>query len=159
MLPPIVFASLADGALNPAPIPGHWIIEGMPKAHARRLSASADGTSSTVAWSCTPGRFNWYYTVDETLYIVSGEVFVSDEKGGIRRLAAGDMAYFPAGSHSVWHVTDTVHKIAFCRHAMPRTFGLVLRAWNKLSRIFLGVPEAGGALEANPVDSAQATAA
>ena len=43
----------------------------------------------------------------------------------------GDMAFFPAGSHSVWQVTKTVRKLAVCRHSMPRPFGFVLRAWNK----------------------------
>jgi hypothetical protein len=26
-----------------------------------------------MAWSCTPGRFEWHYAVDETVHIISGE--------------------------------------------------------------------------------------
>ena len=85
-----------------------------------------------MAWSCTPGRFEWHYAVDETVHIISGEVLVTDENGKIHRLGPGDMAFFPAGSHSVWQVTKTVRKLAVCRHSLPRPFGFVLRAWNKL---------------------------
>ena len=49
-----------------------------------------------MAWSCSAGRFNWHYTVDETVHIISGEVFVTDHKGETHRLGPGDMAFFPA---------------------------------------------------------------
>src|ERR1700686_4607215 len=58
-----------------------------------------DGTSSGMAWACTGGRFDWYYALNETVPIISGEVFVTDENGKIHRLGPGDMAFFPAGSH------------------------------------------------------------
>ncbi len=129
---PVVFAAPADIELAPDPICSHWIIEGTPQARSKCLAKSADGTSSVVAWSCTAGRFNWRYAVDETLHIVSGEVFVTDEKGEIRRLGPGDMAFFPAGSRSIWHVPEEVRKLAVCRHSMPRPFGIMLRVWNKV---------------------------
>jgi hypothetical protein len=88
-----------------------------------------------MAWSCTPGRFHWHYSVDETLHIISGEVFVTDADGAQRRLGPGDMVFFPAGSSSLWHVTQEVKKLAFCRHSMPRPLGFSLRAWNKLKSI------------------------
>ena len=91
-----------------------------------------------MAWSCTAGRFNWHYTVDEALHIISGEVFVTDDKGQTRRLGPGDMVFFPAGSRSIWHVPNEVSKIAFCRHSMPRPFGTLLRTWNKLVRRLTG---------------------
>ena len=80
MSKPVVFAAPADVELGPAPIPPDWIIEGKPQARSKRLAMSADGTSSVMAWSCTAGRFNWHYTVDETLHLISGEVFVTDER-------------------------------------------------------------------------------
>ena len=126
----VAFADPADVVLAPAPIPANWIIQGAPQARSKCVARSADGTSSVVVWSCTAGRFQWSYTVDETLHILSGEVFVTDENGGMRRLGAGDVAYFPAGSRSVWHVTKEVRKLAVCRHSMPPLLGLVLRIWN-----------------------------
>jgi hypothetical protein len=101
-----------------------------------------------MAWSCTPGRFEWHYAVDETVHIISGEVFVTDEHGKVHRLGPGDMAFFPAGSHCVWRVTKEVRKLAVCRHSMPRPFGLALRAWNKVVHRLTGFPTGGG-LEAD----------
>jgi uncharacterized protein len=146
----VVFAAPASVELESAPIPEHWLIEGTPQARAKRLATSADGTSAIIAWSCTPGRFNWHYTVDEVLHIISGEVFVTDENGDNRRLGPGDMVFFPAGSSSVWHVTQEVRKLAICRHAMPRPFGFALRALNKLIGILYGSPEDGEELDSAP---------
>lgn len=150
MSQPVVFAAPAEVELLPAPIPPHWVIEGAPRAHSKRLATSADGTSSVVAWSCTPGRFRWHYDVDETLHIISGEIFVTDEKGQSRRLGAGDMVFFPAGSTSLWHVTKDVRKLAFCRHAVPPPIGFALRAWKKLAAILSAPDEDSNPLAASP---------
>jgi len=152
---PFVFAVPAEVELLPAPIPAHWIVEGAPQARAKRLAMSADGTSSVMAWSCTPGRFTWHYAVDETLHIISGEVLVTDENGHSRRLGPGDMVFFPAGSVSNWHVTEEVRKLAFCRHSMPRLFGLALRAWNKLAAILGGPAEDANPLEVEPAANSE----
>ena len=85
-----------------------------------------------MAWSCTAGRFIWCYKVDEMLHVISGEVFVTDENGAVRRLGPGDMAFFPAGARSVWHVPYEVRKLAMCRHKMPQPLGIMVRAWNNL---------------------------
>jgi uncharacterized protein len=147
---PVVFAVPADVELEPAPIPAAWIIEGAPQARSKRLAYSADSTSTIMAWSCTPGRFDWYYTVDETLHIISGEVFVTDEKGATRRIGPGDMVFFPAGSRSTWHVTKEVRKLAVCRHSMPRPLGFALRAWNKLVDRITGFSGGVGGLDPQP---------
>jgi uncharacterized protein len=129
---PIVFACPAEIELAADPICPGWVIDGEPQARSRRLAESADGTSSVMAWSCTAGRFNWTYTVDETVHIIAGEVFVTDHNGQTHRLGPGDMAFFPAGSRSTWYVPVEVRKLAVCRHAMPRLFGTLLRIWNKV---------------------------
>jgi hypothetical protein len=144
---PVVFAAPANAVLDAAPLPATWVIEGTPQARAKRLATSPDGVAAVIAWSCSPGRFHWHYTVDEVLHIIEGEVVVTDDKGETRRLGPGDMAYFPAGSHSVWHVIQEVKKLAICRQSMPRTFGVALRAWNKLAAILAGPVEDEDALE------------
>ncbi len=111
---------------------------GLAAGASKRVAESADGTSSVMVWSCTAGRFNWHYSVEETLHIISGEVFVTDENGEVRRLGPGDMAFFPAGSRSTWHVPKEVLKLAVCRHSMPRPFGTLLRAWNKAVDVVTG---------------------
>ena len=140
---PVIFATPTDIELPSDPIRPNWVIEGSPQVRSKRVAESADGTSSVMVWSCTAGRFNWYYSVEETLHIISGEVFVTDEKGDVRRLGPGDMAFFPVGSRSIWHVPHQVLKLAVCRHRMPRPFGYLLRAWNKAVDIFTGF-SAGG---------------
>jgi len=143
-----VFAAPAEVELAPDPIPAHWIIEGTPQARAKRLAQSADGTSMIMAWSCTAGRFNWHYAADEMLHVISGEVFVTDENGAVRRLGPGDMTFFPAGSRSTWHVPHDVRKLAMCRHAMPRPFGLLLRACNRAIDLITGF----SAARAKPIE-------
>jgi hypothetical protein len=41
-------------------------------------------------------------------------------------------------------VTKTVRKLAVCRHGMPRPFGFVLRAWNKIFHRLTGFPTGSG---------------
>jgi uncharacterized protein len=152
---PVVFAAPADVELDPAPIPSDWIIEGNPQARSKRLAMSADGISTVMAWSCTAGRFKWHYAVDETIHLISGEVFVTDENGNVRRLGPGDMVFFPAGSVSTWDIPDHVRKLAVCRHSMPRLAGFALRAFNKLIGIVTG-SDGSLALESAPQSAAEA---
>lgn len=92
---PVVFAAPADIELDPDPIRADWVIEGNPQVRSKYLARSVDGASSVVAWSCTAGRFVWCYKVDEMLHVISGEVFVTDEKGMIRRLGPGRHGFLP----------------------------------------------------------------
>jgi uncharacterized cupin superfamily protein len=148
-MPPITIAPPANVDLSSAPIPAGWILAGAPEARSRQLARSQDGACSVMAWSCTAGRFTWHYTVDEMVHIISGEVFVTNEKGEECRLGPGDMAFFPAGSRSTWQVPVEVRKLAVCRQAMPLPFGFALRAWNKLSRILTEIfwPSEDGAVD------------
>ena len=95
-------------------------------------------------------------SVDEFLHIISGEVFVTDEKGNSRRLGPGDMALFPAGGHSIWHVPREVKKLAICRQHMPGPFGFALRAWNKFVAILRGPDELVGQLDGEAAGRAEA---
>ena len=144
------FAVPAEAELLPAPIPAHWIVEGAPQASSKRLATSVDGTTSVIVWSCTPGRFHWHYDVDEILHIISGEVFVTDEKGQSRRLGPGDVVFFHAGSSSLWHVTKEVNKLAICRHNLPWPLGFALRVWRKLAGILSRPAHSAAVLESGP---------
>ena len=53
----------------------------------------------------------------------------------MRTLRPGDVAFFPSGSVTLWHVETYVRKLAFCRHAMPVPLGFALRAFNKLKAL------------------------
>jgi hypothetical protein len=121
--------------LNPSPINPNWILDGNPVSCNKVLSSSADGTASTVIWDCTAGRFNWFYGIDETLYVIEGSVVIKDVTGVARRLGVGDMVYFPAGSHAEWSVEDYVRKVAFCRASLPRPLVFAKRGYRLLKRV------------------------
>ena len=144
MLNPIVLETAAAMELLPEPIPQDWILSGNPEATSKKLAKSDDFTSYIMVWDCTPGRFTWHYTKDETLVVVSGEVFITRENGQERRLGPGDFAFFPNGSSATWRVTERLRKVAVVRETMPRPLGLVLRG-------FKGVLRRAGLAGASPL--------
>src|SRR5438093_13032975 len=101
----IVMATAATADLVPAPIPAGWILQGAPEATKKQLVRSDDLNSYIVAWECTPGRLTWHYSADETLVLISGEAFFTNEEGEERWIAPGDLALFPSGSCINWRVT------------------------------------------------------
>ena len=151
---PVVIASTTEAELTPVPIPADWVIEGTPQVRSKLLTKTSDRAAAAIVWACSAGRFHWHYDVDEFLHIMSGEVFVTDEKGNVRRLGPGDMAFFPAGGHSIWHVTQEIKKLAICKQPMPALLGFALRAWNKLVAILYGPAEHGGQLDSEKAGSA-----
>jgi uncharacterized protein len=107
-------------ALSPAPINPDWILDGAPVTRAQQIYRSRDGAADTFIWECTAGRFNWFYTVDETVFLIEGSVVVRDEAGTYNHLQAGSTIFFPAGSRAEWFVQKYVRKIAFCRVPLTR---------------------------------------
>jgi uncharacterized cupin superfamily protein len=131
---PIVLETAASLELAPEPIPKDWILGGNPEATSKKVAKSADYTSYIMVWDCTPGRFTWHYNKDETLVVVSGEVFIANDAGVERRLGPGDFAFFPGGSSATWRVTDRLRKVAVVRETMPRPLGLVIRGFKGVLR-------------------------
>jgi len=123
---PIVLETAAAAELDPEPIPKDWILSGAPVATGKKLAKSWDLTSYVMVWDCTPGSFNWHYNKDETLVVLTGEVFISEGDGQERRLGPGDLAFFPGGTSAKWRVTERVRKVAVVRETMPRPLGLLL---------------------------------
>lgn len=111
--------------LQPDPIPQEWILEGNPTARRRQLVGSSDNLSSTHMWDCSAGRFNWYYTTDEVIYVLEGSVVVEDAAGVRRRLGAGDIFLFPAGTRFHWTVPHYIRKIAFLHRPLSRKMRLL----------------------------------
>lgn len=123
--------------VNPA-----WVLEGNPVARIEHLSSSADGTASTYFWDCTAGRFNWFYTFDETLHILEGSMTLKFPDGRSQYVSAGDIVFFPNGSRAEWIVDEYVRKLAFCRTALP---GFLVGARDALRRVKrFGRPAASG---------------
>jgi uncharacterized cupin superfamily protein len=93
----IVISAAASADFELAPISSGWILSGTPEARNKLLARSHDHTSSIIVWECTAGCFNWHYSEDETVVVISGEVFITIESGEECRLGQGDMGFFPAG--------------------------------------------------------------
>lgn len=124
---PFVASRLDGKELQPAPIEPSWILAGDPQARCVEHHASGDGDSITAVWDCTAGTFRWRFGWDETVVILEGEVHVTAQDGTERRLVAGDMAYFRAGSEADWHVENYVRKVAFLRRPMPPLVSMAIR--------------------------------
>ena len=120
------------------PIQPEWILEGKPIARLTLLSSSADGTASTYFWDCTAGRFNWFYSFDETFHILEGEVSLKGPNGASRRVAVGDTVFFPKGSSAEWTVDKYVRKLAFCRTPVPAYLTYARGIARRLKRIVRG---------------------
>lgn len=114
-------------SLSPAPIPGDWILAGKPLARCRRLAGSTDGLGATLMWDCTAGRFHWYYSADETVYLVEGSITVVDSAGQLTHLKAGDTFLFPKGTRFEWTVHNYVRKVAFVHQPVSRKVRLLMR--------------------------------
>jgi len=131
----IVIAATGTTDFAPAPISPDWVLNGTPTTRSKKLARSHDRTSDVMVWDCTAGRFTWHYNKDETLVVLSGEAFVTNENGQEHRIGPGDVVFFPAGTSSRWHVPNYIKKVAFLRHTMPRSLGFGVLAWNLLLRI------------------------
>jgi uncharacterized cupin superfamily protein len=121
--------------LKPSPIEPSWIIEGNPEARSHLLSTSACGTATTLIWSCTEGKFNWYYDLDETIMILEGSTVIESDGMPPKRYGAGDVVFFREGAHAKWHIDKYVKKVAFLRQTNPVGLGYAIRAINKLKRV------------------------
>ena len=119
-------------ALDPAPIPEGWILEGTPEARGKVLSCGSDEMAFTVMWDCTAGRFNWFYDIDETVCIMEGSVTVRDAAGHSTTLKPGDTFFFPAGTQFHWTVPRSVRKIAFIHIPMSHKMRLARRIYHSL---------------------------
>src|SRR6202020_3124140 len=109
----LITVGTCSAKFAPNPIQAGWILDGSPVARADLLSSSADGTASTYFWDCTAGRFNWFYSFDETFHILEGEVTLKDPAGNSRRVTVGDTVFFPVGPSAEWTVDKYAQKLAF----------------------------------------------
>lgn len=124
------FSALME--LQSAPINPAWILEGTPTARNRLIAYSTDTFGWTMLWDCTAGKFNWHYTLDETVHIIEGSVTITDTDGTTFTLTPGDIAFFPTGSTAHWHVETYVRKVAYCQKPVPPIANLPLRAARKI---------------------------
>jgi hypothetical protein len=101
---------ITDASLSPWPLPVEWVQEGSPDASGAVLSKSPDARIVRGVWRCTPGRFNWVFSYDETLVVLQGRATIELDTGEVVEIGPGDMAFFGRGHSSTWTVHETVLK-------------------------------------------------
>lgn len=131
----IVTATLAEVELEPSRIPPDWILAGTPENRSKMLMRTHDWTSIIVVWECTSGSYRWRYSQDETLVVLSGEGFMTNEKGEEHRFGPGDMGFFPAGTTCTWRHPHHFRKVAVLKESLWRPLGFYIKVWRKLLRV------------------------
>jgi uncharacterized protein len=101
---------IQDAPLASWPLPAEWVLEGTPEASGMVLSKSDDARIVRGIWQCTPGRFRWNFSYDETLVVLAGSATVLLENGEEVSFGAGDMVFFARGQWSTWTIHQTVRK-------------------------------------------------
>jgi len=119
MTQPLIPTASAPLELPPMPIDPAWIQEGTPTARGTVLTQSKDKLLSSGFWSCTAGKFKWVFSWDEFVYVLEGEVTIREEGGATHTLRAGDVAHFPRGLTTHWHVPKFVRKFFTLRTPEP----------------------------------------
>jgi uncharacterized cupin superfamily protein len=115
---PVTIAKLAE-PLPSIILPQHEILEGEPRAGGQFTAESADGNASAGFWSCGVGRYQFQFDYDEFVYLIRGEIMIT-ELGGVGSnatytLRAGDTAHFPQGVTTIWQITQPVLKYFVAR--------------------------------------------
>ena len=107
--------SLTAAPMVPVVIDPSWVIDGVPVMRAAVFSSSRDGKELSGIWECDgPTKFEWHFGTDEAIYVLEGAVTV-EVGGATRAFGPGDIAFFPAGTASLWNVPVHVKK-AFTLH-------------------------------------------
>lgn len=134
----LLSATLADVKLEPGSIPSEWLISGQPETRSKFLGKTRDRLAYIILWECGAVSYKWHYPDDEAYIVLSGEGFMTDEKGVEHRFGPGDVAFFPAGTNATWRHPDHFRKVAVHKNPIWPPLALALKAWNKLFRM-LGI--------------------
>lgn len=132
----LVSATLADVKLEPGSIPPEWLLSGQPETRSKFLGRTADRLGYAMLWECGAVSYKWHYRNDEAYIVLSGEGFMTDEKGVEHRFGPGDVAFFPAGTKSTWRHPDHFRKVAVLKDSIWPPLAYALKAWNRLIHLF-----------------------
>ncbi len=71
---------------------------------------NAMGVFEWSIWEKEASTFPWFYSEQETCYLLEGEVRVTPEGGEPVCFGKGDLVIFPKGMSCVWEVLQPVRK-------------------------------------------------
>ena len=128
--------NFADVEMERSAIPAEWLLEGQPETRSKSLGTSPDQLAKAVIWECGAVSYHWHYTQDEAYIVLSGEGFMTDEKGVERRYGPGDLAFFPAGTNATWRHPSHFRKVAVLKEPISTPMRFALKVWNKALKTF-----------------------
>jgi uncharacterized protein len=128
----ILSSTLANVQLERSSIPTEWLLSGDPETRSKLLGKTRDRLAYIILWECGAVSYKWHYNQDESYIVLSGEGFMTDEKGVERRYGPGDLAFFPAGTNSTWRHPDHFRKVAVLKDPIWLPFAFALKAWKKI---------------------------
>ncbi|MFQ6612156.1 MAG: cupin domain-containing protein [Fidelibacterota bacterium] len=70
----------------------------------------AKGIKSWPIWSCGMSEFHWEYELQESCYLLEGEVIIETDAGKQIKIQSGDFVIFPKGLKCTWRVLRPVNK-------------------------------------------------
>lgn len=112
---PVTVAKLVE-PLPSIMLPQHEVLEGVPDAGGQFTAESADGNATAGFWSCDVGRYEFHFDYDEFVYLIRGEVRVTEAGSEASYLLReGDTAHFPQGVTTIWQVTRPMTKYFVAR--------------------------------------------
>jgi len=96
--------------LGPFVTPPDRLLKGDPKQAIAHYVQGEDGRLLSGLWESEPGKWKAVAERTEFCYIISGDVIISDVRGGQRRYKAGDAFMLPYGFDGYWEVLETCQK-------------------------------------------------
>lgn len=110
--PRVTYGKLPTGAMPKLDLPPEEILEGTPNARLLLTADVGERGASAGFWSCDVGRYEFAFDYDEFIYVVEGEVAITDCRPGgpTRTLGPGDTAHFPTGCKTIWQITKKLTK-------------------------------------------------
>lgn len=127
--------NLSNVQLAPGSIPSKWLLSGDPQTRSRLLGKTSDRLSYAMLWECGACSYKWHYTKDEAYIVLSGEGFMTDDKGVEHRYGPGDVAFFPAGTDSTWRHPDHFRKVAVLKEPVSKPIVLLWKAWSRFLQL------------------------
>ncbi|MFL5869488.1 MAG: cupin domain-containing protein [Solirubrobacterales bacterium] len=91
-----------------------FIVDGEQVGEIRWLRTTQDQASTALEvglWRSDPATYDYLFVVDETFHVIEGAVTIELPETDERlELKAGDIAFFQAGTPSVWTITKPFKK-------------------------------------------------
>ena len=100
------------GSWESSPLPPAQILDGdpAPRVHWLHRSGAGEPVHKSGLWEVQPARFRWIFSGNESFHVLSGRATIVTDDGVRVEVAPGDLAFFPAGTHSIWTVAEPLRK-------------------------------------------------